>query len=197
MPLASLVILIGAAACRTEVANGSSSRVSSSDETFTPACMALWTPAELQAAAAGDAAGVADRADLLRGNGGGMALATPPSAVGGAEEIPTDRAGNSGLLAGWKATRYGESYNGQQLGCPDSGLYSSANPAIVAVGPSHYLDTPCGTALTVCGAAGCIAGFRVDACPGCLGDWIDLSESGVAAVCGVGVGGCAVSVTPR
>jgi len=97
----------------------------------------------------------------------------------------------------WKATYYDESYNAQQLGCPGSGLYDSANPAIVAVGPSHYLDTPCGTALTVCGAAGCIAGWREDACVGCTGDWVDLSEKGIEVACGVGVSTCLVSVTYR
>ena len=94
----------------------------------------------------------------------------------------------------WKATYYDESYNAQQLGCPGSGLYDSANPAIVAVGPSHYLDIPCGTALTVCGAAGCIAGWREDACVGCTGDWVDLSEAGIMAVCG-DVGSCHVDVS--
>ena len=29
---------------------------------------------------------------------------------------------------------------------------------------------------------------------GCAGDWVDLSEAGIAAVCGPDVGSCAVSV---
>jgi len=138
-----------------------------------------------------EGAGVPYQAASAVGDGGGAGVAAAGNDMAVTYYCCDADAGS------WKATHYGESYQGSQLGCPGSGTYDSANPAILAVGPAHYADYPCGTALTVCGAAGCIAGWREDACVGCLGDWIDLSEAGIAAVCGPGVGSCAASVEGR
>ena len=76
------------------------------------------------------------------------------------------------------------------MGC--GGVYSSGDVSIAAVGPAYY-GIPCGTPLRVCGAAGCIVARRTDSCPGCAGNWIDLSEAGIVAVCGQ-LGRCSVSV---
>jgi len=98
----------------------------------------------------------------------------------------------------WSATHYGESYNGRPLGC-GTGVYRSDDPAIIAVGPGHYSEIPCGTTLQVClplslpdvdgqrpemSALRCLVGLRVDSCPGCAGDWLDLSEAGLWYLCG-------------
>jgi len=73
------------------------------------------------------------------------------------------------------------------------GIYDTANPLIVAVGPAYYSAWPCGTPLRVCGAGGCVDAFRSDSCPGCGPYLFDMSESGLAAVCGAVVN-CAVTV---
>jgi hypothetical protein len=91
------------------------------------------------------------------------------------------------------ATHYGPAYQGQPLGC-GTGYYSSDDPAIVAVGPSRYGEWFCGQTLRVCGAAGCITGTRQDSCPGCDGSVIDLSEAGIATVCGAGTDVCRVTI---
>jgi len=90
-------------------------------------------------------------------------------------------------------THYGESYNGQVLGC-GYGLYSSDNPTIVAVSPERYGEMPCGTMLQICGDGGCIIATRQDACPGCSGSLFDLSESAFAGVCGVPTGVCSATI---
>lgn len=90
-------------------------------------------------------------------------------------------------------THYGESFNGQQLGC-DTGPYSSEDASIVAVGPSRYSEWPCGTLLRVCGPGSCIVAQRVDGCPGCGPNHIDLSEQGLSLVCGPGTGVCKASI---
>ncbi len=90
-------------------------------------------------------------------------------------------------------THYGESFNGQPLGC-DTGLYSSEDASIIAVGPSRYSEWPCGTVLRICGPGSCIAAQRVDGCPGCGPNHIDLSEQGLSLVCGPGSGVCKASV---
>lgn len=90
------------------------------------------------------------------------------------------------------ATHYGAAFEGLRMGC--GGTYRGADPTIVAVGATLAAAAPCGTAITVCGAAGCIDGRRTDYCPGCAGAWVDLSESGIAHVCGVGVGRCVVEI---
>mgnify|MGYP001590776815 CR=1 FL=1 len=101
-----------------------------------------------------------------------------------------------------KASHYGESYNGQPLGC-GGGSYRSSDDSIVAVAPDRYGEWPCGTVFELCGSVGCIYAVRQDACPGCSRNHLDLSEAGVAAVCGAEVGTCAIrfrvveeSVTP-
>ena len=116
------------------------------------------------------------------------------------------------------ATHYGESYNGQPLGCAGAGVYDSDDPTIVAVGPARYMDWQCGQRLVVCarheawrnrvvsGDEGlrsspdllpevrCILAVRVDSCPGCGANHIDLSERGIAIVCGAGAGRCDVLI---
>ena len=125
----------------------------------------------------------------------------------------------------FKATRYGESYEGSPLGCPGvtlpagrgDRLYHSSDTAILAAGPSWYKQWPCGTTLWVCrgepllwylqairgpngGVANvqptvvpsstdelllvpCIPVVRMDSCPGCEGNWIDISEAGLGFLC--------------
>jgi hypothetical protein len=91
-----------------------------------------------------------------------------------------------------QATHYGVSYAGNTMGC--GGIYDPNNPTIVAVGPARYREWPCGTALQVCGAAGCIVVTRQDACPGCHANVIDLSESGNSLVCGGAPHTCRVTI---
>ena len=100
-----------------------------------------------------------------------------------------------------RATHYGESYNGQGLGCyhPDGtryGVYSSDDIFIVAVGPSSYRSIGCGRWLRITGPAGSLVAMRKDACPGCDSHgepfFIDLSEAGHEQVCRRGT--CLVTV---
>lgn len=120
--------------------------------------------------------------------------------VPGLRPVPTepDIAGagqpGEGAIIGGRVTHYGESYNQKPLGC-GTGSYSSDDAGIIAVAPGRYGEWPCGTVLRVCGAAGCIVGTRQDACPGCARNQLDLSEAGIAIVCGsVEVGTCAVTI---
>jgi hypothetical protein len=104
----------------------------------------------------------------------------------------------AGLIHG-QATHYGESYNGQPLGCgPGFGsrdaLYHSDDPVIAAVSPARYREWPCGTRLQLCGPAGCAIVIRVDACPGCYANLIDLSEAANRLVCGVPEHTCRVTI---
>lgn len=92
------------------------------------------------------------------------------------------------------ATHYGESYDGQTMGCPGAGAYRSDDASIVAVGPSRYREWPCGTRLEVCGAAGCAVVTRQDACPGCGRNVVDLSEAANRRVCGTPEHTCEVSI---
>jgi hypothetical protein len=85
-------------------------------------------------------------------------------------------------------THYGVGFNGQPLGC--GGVYSSDDPTIIAIGPAHYAEWPCGTAIVVCGPNGCLVGVRQDSCPGCTAGVLDLSEAGIAIVCGPYAGRC-------
>lgn len=102
-----------------------------------------------------------------------------------ATATPTRVLPSTSSLSGYNytATRYGASYNGSPLGC-GSGVYSSGNPGILAAPPSKYHEWPCGTPLQVCSGNACIWVTRVDSCPGCGSNHIDLSESGIAILCG-------------
>src|SRR3989344_4157679 len=92
---------------------------------------------------------------------------------------------SSSLETSFKATHYGESYNGQPLGC-GTGEYSSDNPEILAVSPSRYQEWPCGTRLRITNPANSaiLEVVRHDACPGCGHNTIDLSEKGLDILCG-------------
>ena len=89
-------------------------------------------------------------------------------------------------------THYGVEFQGLPLGC--GGFYDTDDASIIAVGPDHYDDWPCGTPLEVCGPAGCIEGERQDSCPGCAPNQLDLSEAGIAIVCGAGESICEVTI---
>jgi hypothetical protein len=91
------------------------------------------------------------------------------------------------------ATHYGTQYNGQPLGC-GAGLYSSADPSIIAIAPANYRDWGCGAIMRVCGSNGCIVGIREDSCPGCTTNVVDLSEAGIDLVCGPGASSCPVTI---
>lgn len=93
------------------------------------------------------------------------------------------------------ATRYGTQYEGQPLGCkpiylpagrPDA-LYHSSDPAILAVGPGRYGEWECGRYLRVHNPATgrSLDVVRMDSCPGCHEFHLDLSEAGMAWLCGV------------
>jgi hypothetical protein len=90
-------------------------------------------------------------------------------------------------------THYGESFNGQAMGC-DATPYSSENAGIVAVGAERSEDWPCGTILRICGPGSCILAQRSDGCGGCGPYHVDLSEEGLQLVCGPGSGVCQASV---
>lgn len=77
------------------------------------------------------------------------------------------------------ATRYGESYTGQNMGCIGAGVYSSNNPTILAAPPARYVEWPCGTRLLVCFLDRCQEMVRTDSCPGCGDNHIDVSEAGL------------------
>jgi len=96
-------------------------------------------------------------------------------------------------IEGAWVTHYGESFNGQAMGCTAE-PYSSDDASIVAVGPSREAEWPCGTVLRICGPGGCIIAEREDGCPGCGDYHVDLSEEGLLLVCGPGSGVCQASV---
>ena len=83
------------------------------------------------------------------------------------------------------ATRYGVSYEGQALGC-GSGVYRTDDTAILAAPPDLYGEWPCGTKLRVVNllTGGFIEVYRLDSCPGCGNNHIDLSEAGISQLCG-------------
>ena len=97
---------------------------------------------------------------------------------------PESRPVGSPVAGAFIVTHYGESYDGQNMGCTGAGPYRSADPTIVAVGPSRYREWPCGTRLRVSGLGGSIDVVRTDSCPGCGHNHLDLSEAGIALVCG-------------
>jgi hypothetical protein len=75
------------------------------------------------------------------------------------------------------------------------GYYSSDDPTIVAVSWANAEYMPCATPLQVCGPSGCHLMMRKDTCPGCVPNGFDLSEAGIALVCGDGAPVCWASVT--
>lgn len=94
-----------------------------------------------------------------------------------------------------EVTHYGQSFNGQTMGCPPYDEYWGWNTSIAAVGPSRYQEWPCGTAFTITGPAGTIRVVRQDSCPSCSGTHIDLSEAGFESVCGpLSIGRCRVTI---
>ncbi len=79
-------------------------------------------------------------------------------------------------------------------GQPVIWVYDPLDVTIIAVGPDHYTDFPCGTVLEVCGPGGCIEGERKDSCPGCGINHLDLSRLGHLLVCGEDSGVCEVTI---
>lgn len=113
---------------------------------------------------------------------------------GGEGAVPEPPQEVRNAVAG-KVTHYGESYNGQPLGCTGR-PYSSSDATIAASAwrPDGSRPYRCGQLLYVAGPAGGITVTVQDACPGCAWNHIDLSESGIEAVCG-GRFTCAVTIT--
>ena len=121
-----------------------------------------------------------------------LPTATPPQAT----QTPLP-----GVLVGI-ATYYWDGLTGNRLGCngydedgePVIWVYDPLDVTIIAVGPDHYEDWPCGTILEVCGSGGCIVGERKDSCPGCAINHLDLSRLGHLLVCGEESGVCEVTI---
>jgi hypothetical protein len=97
---------------------------------------------------------------------------------------------SSGLILG-SVTPYADALAGSTLGCNGYGVYDPNNPTVIAVGPEHYEDWPCGTNLGVCGVdtntgvvTSCIVGVRQDSCPGCVGNHLDVSRAAFEILCG-------------
>lgn len=96
---------------------------------------------------------------------------------------------------GFVATRYGQSYENSPLGCPaytlpagrPDRLYHSADPAILAAPPARYREWECGQGLYIVNPANGrrLYVVRIDSCPGCGANHIDLSEAGMAYLCGL------------
>mgnify|MGYP001579982932 CR=1 FL=1 len=123
---------------------------------------------------------------------GFFALALGGSAALG-QEHPTIDDGPLGPQIEGYATHYGESYNGQRMGCSGA-PYRSEDPTILAVGPGRYAAWPCGTRLLVTGPVGEIVVTRQDSCPGCAPNVLDLSERGNELVCGAPPHTCRVTI---
>ncbi len=108
-----------------------------------------------------------------------------------------------GLLFG-EVTRYADSLAGLPLGCNGYGVYDSEDPTIIAVGPEHYDDWPCGTRLDIYGidpdtgllTGVVIHGIRKDSCPGCFGNHLDVSRAAFEILCGPNAGRCDVIIAP-
>lgn len=106
-------------------------------------------------------------------------LATVAAQTGDDLEVST-----SGIVEHGRATHYGVSYQGQNMGCAGAGRYDTNNPYILAVSPALYASVPCGTYVTITGPAGTLTTPRTDSCPGCTRNLLDLSEAGSTIVCG-------------
>lgn len=123
------------------------------------------------------------------------ATVAPPTASATATAthipLPATLAPAVDAFDGW-VTHYGESFNGQSMGC--GGTYRSEDPGIVAVAyPGRNTEWPCGTVFRIIGPAGVLVAPRTDSCPGCGLSQFDLSEAGSAIVCGR-VGNCNVRI---
>ena len=92
-----------------------------------------------------------------------------------------------------KVTHYGTRFSGRKLGCGD-GLYASEDLTIVAVASDRNKQWRCGFLMEICGEGGCIIGMRLDTCPGCGTNHVDLTEEGLDAVCGKNKGVCQASL---
>lgn len=116
-----------------------------------------------------------------------------PTAIPEPTAVPTLDAPVYGFAG--EVTHYGESYNGLTMGC--GGIYWSWDTTIVAVAyPGRNGEWPCGTHFRITGPTGIIDAIRTDACPGCNRNQLDLSESGMLAVCGY-LGRCPVWIEVR
>jgi hypothetical protein len=119
--------------------------------------------------------------------------AFPPSAIEAEALIfPEPYLVPVGYLFDVTATHYGFYFAGLPMGC--WGIYDPYDPTILAVGPALAQWWPCGTQVQVCGHLGCIVAVRQDSCPGCGPYLIDLSEAGIAMVCGEGTSTCDVQI---
>lgn len=135
-------------------------------------------------------AGVADAPPVVPDDVVGDPVAPDP-----VEPAPSAVLAEPGVTFAGEITHYGESFNGQSMGCPGAGLYWSNDPTIAAVPwPSRGSEWPCGTRFTVTGPAGSVEVIRTDACPGCGYYGLDLSESGMLQACGY-LGRCQVTIT--
>jgi hypothetical protein len=112
--------------------------------------------------------------------------------------LPT---GDGELLLG-TVTPYADYFTGSTLGCNGYGAYDPDNATIIAVGPDHYEDMPCGTQIGLCGVdpttgivTGCIVGVRQDSCPGCETNHFDVSRSAFETLCTAAANRCTVIIS--
>lgn len=92
---------------------------------------------------------------------------------------------------GGRATHYGTAYAGNTMSC--GAPYDPSDETIIAVADEQNDAAPCGERLLVCGPEACIYGTRQDTCSGCGRYDLDLSEAGIAAICGPGADTCPIS----